>query len=246
MTINELGSAYDLLLGILKQREDLVKERLKESLLNFGREEKILFESQDSTREQETMPNILQKLYNHDLSEIDSILGLNEQIQTVNLNKNLPPHEKLYQWLTNTADFKAEKNWNKNQLAHAQTNLFDMQREVFIPDSKLTKSEIFLNGRVPSPFHARYLKRIQAEVEKYRNEMDTPFDEIYHKERKLVSDIVRAMQSIKDIESRLPNPAANRLFDPKDIDEDPVYGDMYSAEREPQYIRDKKLEQKMN
>ena len=108
-----------------------------------------------------------------------------------------------------------------------------MQREVFIPDSKLTKSEIFLNGRVPSPFHARYLKRIQAEVEKYRNEMDTPFDEIYHKERKLVSDIVRAMQSIKDIESRLPNPAANRLFDPKDIDEDPVYGDMYSAEREP-------------
>ena len=76
--------------------------------------------------------------------------------------------------------------------------------------------------------------------------MDTPFDEIYHKERKLVSDIVRAMQSIKDIESKLPNPAANRQFDPKDIDEDPVYGDMYSSVHEPQYIRDKKLEEKMN
>jgi len=67
-----------------------------------------------------------------------------------------------------------------------------------------------LNGGAPSPFHEKYLKRIQAEVEKYRDEMDTPFDEIYHKERKLVSDIVRAMQSIKDIESKLPNPAANR------------------------------------
>ena len=76
--------------------------------------------------------------------------------------------------------------------------------------------------------------------------MDTPFDEIYHKERKLVSDIVRAMQSIRDIEAKLPNPAANRIFDPKDIDTDPVYGDMYSSAAEPQYIRDKKLEQKMN
>jgi 3-dehydroquinate synthetase len=78
MTINELGGAYDLLLGILKQREDLVKERLKESLKNFGREEKILFESQDSRKEMETMPNILQKLYDHDATEIDAILGLNE------------------------------------------------------------------------------------------------------------------------------------------------------------------------
>jgi cell pole-organizing protein PopZ len=103
-----------------------------------------------------------------------------------------------------------------------------------------------LNGGAPSPFHEKYLKRIKAEVEKYRDEMDTPFDEIYHKERKLVSDIVRAMQSIKDIESKLPNPAANRMFDPKDIDEDPVYGDMYSSAHEPQYIRDKKLEEKMN
>jgi hypothetical protein len=51
MTINELGGAYDLLLGVLKQREDLVKERLKESLKNFGREEKILFESQDARKE---------------------------------------------------------------------------------------------------------------------------------------------------------------------------------------------------
>jgi hypothetical protein len=75
--------------------------------------------------------------------------------------------------------------------------------------------------------------------------MDTPFDEIYHKERKLVQDIVRAKQSIKDIEANLPNPAANRLFDSKDIDEDPVYGDMY-GQGETQFQRDQKLAEKMN
>lgn len=37
----------------------------------------------------------------------------------VNIYKNLSPHEKLYQWLTNTGDFDGEKNWNQNQLARA-------------------------------------------------------------------------------------------------------------------------------
>lgn len=71
------------------------------------------------------MPEILKKIYDHEPSEIDRILGLDEQIQTVNLNKNMPPHEKLYQWLTNKADFRAEKNWSKNALAHAETYEFD-------------------------------------------------------------------------------------------------------------------------
>ena len=53
-----------------------MKERLKESLKNFGREEKILYESADYRREQEQMPDILRKLYDHDSTEIDSILGL--------------------------------------------------------------------------------------------------------------------------------------------------------------------------
>jgi hypothetical protein len=51
---------------------------LKESLKNFGREEKILMESADHRKEQETMPDILRKLYQHEPTEIDRILGLNE------------------------------------------------------------------------------------------------------------------------------------------------------------------------
>jgi len=32
-----------------------------------------------------------------------------------------------------------------------------------------------------------------------REEQESPFDEIYHKERKLVADIIKAEQAIKDI-----------------------------------------------
>ena len=34
------------------------------------------------------------------------------------------------------------------------------------------------------------------------------------------------------------------MFDPKDIDSHPVYGDMYSDQGEPQYIRDKRVQNK--
>lgn len=42
------------------------------------------------------MPDILKKLYRHDNTEIDKILGVNEQIQNVNLMKHMLPEEKLY------------------------------------------------------------------------------------------------------------------------------------------------------
>ena len=40
-------------------------------------------------------------------------------------------------------------------------------------------------------------------MKKFRDEQDTPFDEIYHKERKLVHDIISAQKAISDIEAKL-------------------------------------------
>jgi hypothetical protein len=38
----------------------------------------------------------MRKLYHGDLSAIDAILGVNEQVQTIQLFKTIPPEEKLY------------------------------------------------------------------------------------------------------------------------------------------------------
>ena len=81
-------------------------------------------------------------------------------------------------------------------------------------------------------------------MEKVRSDLDTPFDELYHKERKLVHDIIRAEKAIRVIEEKLPNPAEAAFFDPKDIDEDPVYGDLYGADHEPQFIKDKRAQER--
>lgn len=80
MSIAELATSYDLLLGMLKEREQLIKDRLNETLKHYGKEELILFDSRDPRRDQEWMPDVLKKLYRDDKTEIETILGINEQI----------------------------------------------------------------------------------------------------------------------------------------------------------------------
>jgi hypothetical protein len=157
--------------------------------------------------------------------------------------KKIAPGEKLYQFLTGSLDYTSEKNWNPNQLAYANTTVYDEHRDMaLIPEINMTKTDIKKFGKTPSPFNDDYLNIINERVKKVRDEQDTPFDELYHKERKLVHDIISAQKAIKDVEAKLPNPAQGYLFDPNDIDAHPVYGDMYAHQGEPQYIRDKRVQ----
>lgn len=51
MTLKEIANAYDTLLAILKNRETLIKQRIRSSLKHFGTEERILFDSKNFDRE---------------------------------------------------------------------------------------------------------------------------------------------------------------------------------------------------
>ena len=118
-----------------------------------------------------------------------------------------------------------------------------MERIANLPSGELTASDIAMReGRAASPFTEERMDKINESVKKVRSDFDTPFDELYHKERKLVHDIIRAEQAMRAIEEKLPNPAEEAFFNPKDIDEDPVYGDLYGADREPQFIKDKRAQ----
>jgi len=71
MSLSELTRSYDFLLSILHTRENLIKQRIKESLKHYGREERILFESIDFRKEQETMPDLLRNILSYDENAID-------------------------------------------------------------------------------------------------------------------------------------------------------------------------------
>jgi len=141
--------------------------------------------------------------------------------------KTLPPEEKVYQFMTNCVNHTAERNWNTEQLAYANTDEYFTSRDHVIPHPNLSRKELTEIGLGPRIWDKEFREHIQGKVDKRRNEFETPFDEVYHKERKLVQDIIRAETAIKAIMKNLPNPAANRLFDPKDISEHPVFGNLF-------------------
>ena len=152
MSLEEITYSYDLLLSILKQREAVIKKRLLETVKHFGIEERILHESNNFNKEQESMPEILKRLYKRNNDKIDRYLSVNEQIQNVNIQKNLPAEEKLYQWFTETSTFADQINFNLNQLAYANTNDFNRKRELLFPKNNVTKSDWVQIGRTPQPF----------------------------------------------------------------------------------------------
>lgn len=224
LSLNELTYAYDTLLSMLKGREQSIKDKLKEILDHRGIEERILSDSKDWKREIEDVPDVLLRIYKMNIGEIDQILGINEQIQNVEIMKTLPPEEKMYQFMTDTANFTAERNWNDEQLSFANNPEFFHNKTHSMHHPHLTRKEIMDYGPAPSRWDPQYYKLIQDKVKTSRAEFETPFDEVYHKERKLVQDIIRAEKAIKAIQAKLPNPIENRMFDPADISEHPVYG----------------------
>lgn len=101
------------------------------------------------------------------------------------------------------------------------------------PDPSASLSQLRTLGRAPMPFHEPVLQDIRSRVKKMREEMDTPFDELYHKERKLVLDIVRLEKTLKDIRETQPNPAINRMIGLEEIEDDHAqYGNIYMLENQ--------------
>lgn len=44
-----------------------------------------------------------------------------------------------------------------------------------------------------------------------------PFDELYHKEKKLIDNVIKAEKALKAKEKMLPNPMAHYNFNPNEL-----------------------------
>jgi len=55
-----------------------------------------------------------------------------------------------------------------------------------VPNDDYSRSQIRNVGKSISPFKRKMKKTIMNDVERAEGELFTPFDEVYHKERKLV------------------------------------------------------------
>ena len=95
--------------------------------------------------------------------------------------------DKLYNYMTNSIHFTGKKNFDKLQASYANTDEFDAHRHHINPKSSMWLSEIRESEPgVYRPFKEDEMKQISQMAKKKQDEFEVPFDEIYHKERKLV------------------------------------------------------------
>lgn len=85
LTKKELMYAYDQLLKELEIRENILNERLLDSIQYFDENERILLEGRDFKREIDHVGNPFDAQLNH----IEQIISVNQQIQDTYLLKNL-------------------------------------------------------------------------------------------------------------------------------------------------------------
>lgn len=50
------------------------------------------------------------------------------------------------------------------------------------------------------------LEAIKEQIEKYRDQFDLPFDELYHKEKKLVDAVIKATEALRAKEATFSDP----------------------------------------
>lgn len=79
---NELAQAYDSLIQALNQRELLIKDRIKTQVEHFGKEERILFENKNWSKELEDLKGF-DKAFGDSEGVAEDYISLNEQVTNV-------------------------------------------------------------------------------------------------------------------------------------------------------------------
>ena len=77
----ELSTAYDVLLSCLEQREGVIEKRIKQQVDHLGKEERIMFEEKDWSREFEDIKSFEDPFSS--TYKAEEILSVTEQVHNV-------------------------------------------------------------------------------------------------------------------------------------------------------------------
>lgn len=178
MSMAELTQAYDHLRSILHDREQVIQDRIKASLRHYRKDERVIFESRDFSREQEHLPDVLRNVLRYDYHALDQILGINEQVQHLQEVHKTPPHVKLYRWITSTMHISGPRSWSDNALTYARTDEHDALRHQPYRDD-VSRSVTRAQGQPMRPWFEETQAEILKEHDRAQSEYQTPFDQLY-------------------------------------------------------------------
>lgn len=128
--------AYDELLNELDSREQLVSQRLSESIEYFDENEKILLEGKDWRKEQDDIGNPFTTQHEH----IERIISVNQQIYDIYKFRNMSTKEKLQRLLMKELNPFVYGNFAPETVEAANSDLAREWKQYALPNLFVTKS----------------------------------------------------------------------------------------------------------
>ena len=187
----------------MNQREGLIEKRIKDQVQHLGKEERVIFEDKDWSRETEDIKKFDDPFGDVNL-KAEEILSVNEQVRNIVDFKNVTPQQRLYEMVTRRFNPFLTPNFNVNQLAASEgdkMNTLKIPRKAIDPNQAPSVARGSFAGY---KFLDENLDVLQAQVESLKDKFDIPFDELYHKEKRLVDAVIKATQALQAKEALLP------------------------------------------
>lgn len=193
------------MINLLNQREILIENRIKDQINHLGKEERVIFEEKDWDRETEDIKKFDDPFGDIDL-KAEEIMSVNEQVRGIISFKNISPQQRLYEIVTKQFNPFLTPNFNVNQMAAAQgdkINTYKIPKDAIKPNQAPSIARLNFGGY---RFLDDNLEHLEKHVASLRDKFDLPFDELYHKEKRLVDAVIKATQALEAKEAALPNP----------------------------------------
>ena len=123
-------------------------------------------------------------------------------------------HDKIYNLLKGTLNPFDEKNFADVHLETTSTRTIEneMKKEIKIPDPRVPKSllNLYYAG---NKFKKDEKVQIDQLIEDLRASMDLPFDELYHKEKSVIQNVIEAEKALELKLASLKDPIQQQEID---------------------------------
>lgn len=128
--------------------------------------------------------------------------------------------ERLYRMMTQTYNPFLDPNFNENQMANATSAKMQLEKIPRVPADPNLPPSVNRDNFAGYMFLEDSLEILQDKVKSLRDHFDMPFDELYHKEKRLVDSVIKATEALKAKEAALPDPmGAERMFSAEELKE---------------------------
>ena len=222
--LQELADGYQVLLESCTRREKILQHRLDRLLKDYGNFDRVLHTLKDPNKELEDIDYEINPV-GQDILKPEEIISVAEQIRNImnwknhkhgagpGIRKEGPVDYETPNF--NTHDFETAK-LNENTVEGTEMRLANKGHNIDV--TKLKNSKMWFNN-----FRDEILQEYITKVHEARHNLDMPFDQMYHKEKALIDNLVKAEKELQDAlvaqeaELKKHTGSVENVFDPESI-----------------------------